>query len=104
MAIDAPHVVVIAGPNGAGKSTAAPALLRDYLGVTDYVNADLIAQGLSAFSSETVAFEAGRIMLRRLKELVSRRRNFAFETTLATRSYAPWLVSLRARGYSIHLG
>jgi predicted ABC-type ATPase len=55
-----PHVIVMAGPNGAGKSTAAPVILRDYLGLTDYVNADLIAQGLSAFASETVAFEAGR--------------------------------------------
>jgi predicted ABC-type ATPase len=98
-----PHVFVIAGPNGAGKSTAAPALLRDLLGVAEYVNADLIAQGLSAFDTESVAFQAGRVMLARLKQLAARRRSFAFETTLATRSYLPWLSSLRARGYAVDL-
>jgi predicted ABC-type ATPase len=98
-----PHVIVIAGPNGAGKSTAAPVILRDYLGLTDYVNADLIAQGLSAFASETVAFEAGRIMLKRLRDLAARRCDFAFETTLATRSYAPWLTGLRETGYQVKL-
>ena len=84
-----------AGPNGAGKSTAALALLRDLLGVGEYVNADLIAQGLSAFDTESVAFQAGRVMLARLKQLAAKRRSFAFETTLATRSYLPWLSSLQ---------
>lgn len=58
-----PHLVVIAGPNGAGKSTTAPALLQGTIGITEYVNADAIAQGLSAFAPERVAFQAGRIML-----------------------------------------
>jgi len=98
-----PHVFVIAGPNGAGKSTSAPALLRDLLGVAAYVNADLIAQGLSAFDTESVAFQAGRVMLARLKQLAAKRRNFAFKTTLATRSYLPWLSSLKARGYAMDL-
>ncbi len=66
-----PNVVAIAGPNGSGKSTAAPALLRDYLGMTEFVNADIIGQGLSGFGSENVAMQAGRIMLERLKELLS---------------------------------
>lgn len=56
-----PKIIVIAGCNGAGKSTLAPHLLRDALGLNDYVNADTIAQGLSAFSPENVAMEAGRI-------------------------------------------
>lgn len=98
-----PHVFVIAGPNGAGKSTAAPALLRDMLGVAEYVNADLIAQGLSAFDTQSVAFQAGRVMLERLHQLAARRRHFAFETTLSTRGYLPWLRGLQADGYAFDL-
>jgi len=98
-----PHCFVIAGPNGAGKSTAAPALLRDLLGVAEYVNADLIAQGLSAFDTQSVAFQAGRVMLERLHQLAARRRHFAFETTLSTRGYLPWLRGLQADGYAFDL-
>lgn len=103
MSDSSPNVVVVAGPNGSGKSTAAPSLLRDYLGLTEFVNADVIAQGLSGFHSEAVAIQAGRIMRTRLRELASQRTNFAFETTLASRSFAPWLRELRASGYRIHL-
>src|SRR5688500_1480127 len=71
-----PHVIVLAGPNGAGKSTAAPHLLRGALGVTEFVNADMIAQGLSAFAPDTVALAAGRIMLARLRELAAKRADF----------------------------
>jgi predicted ABC-type ATPase len=98
-----PHVVVLAGPNGAGKSTAAPTLLRGQLGVTEFVNADTIARGLSAFSPDRAAMEAGRIMLARLRHLVSRWRNFAFETTLASRSFAPRIVEWKRVGYAFHL-
>lgn len=98
-----PNAVIVAGPNGSGKSTAAPALLRDYLGITEFVNADVIAQGLSGFGSENVAMQAGRVMLDRLKELASRDADFAFETTLASRSFAPWLVELKRSGYQAHL-
>lgn len=98
-----PHLVVIAGPNGAGKSTTAPALLQETIGITEYVNADAIAQGLSAFAPERVAFQAGRIMLKRLQQLANQRENFAFETTLATRSFAPWIANLRQTGYVFHL-
>ncbi|HYH86481.1 MAG TPA: zeta toxin family protein [Pyrinomonadaceae bacterium] len=98
-----PQVIVIAGPNGAGKTTLAPFLLRDTFGLLEYVNADSIATGLSAFSPESASVKAGRIMLRRLHELADRRSNFAFETTLSTRSYAPWLDRLRRRGYNVHL-
>ncbi len=97
------QIVVIAGPNGAGKTTLAPYLLRDRLGLLEYVNADTIAQGLSAFQPEHAAFEAGRIMLRRLRELAGQRKSFAFETTLATRSYASWLKQLKVDGYQVHL-
>lgn len=98
-----PQIIIIGGPNGAGKSTLAPSLLRDWLGLLEFVNADAIASGLSAFHPERAALEAGRVMLGRLRELVGRRENFAFETTLATRSYAPWLRQLRQEGWSISL-
>lgn len=98
-----PKVIAVAGPNGAGKSTVAPFMLRDAYGVTEFVNADTIAQGLSAFSPETAAFEAGRIMLGRLSDLAARRVNFAFETTLASRSYAARVAGLRGRGYEFNL-
>lgn len=89
------NVVVIAGPNGAGKSTLAPALLRDTFDILEYVNADTIAEGLSAFAPEEAAFEAGRVMLSRLHDLAAEKRDFAFETTLATRFYAKWLKELK---------
>lgn len=98
-----PHVIVIGGPNGAGKSTIAPGLLRDHLGIEDFVNADDIARGLSAFAPDRVAREAGRIMLNRLRELAAEGRDFAFETTLASRSFAPWLEDLHGDGYRIQL-
>ncbi len=98
-----PSVIVLAGPNGAGKSTAAPSLLKDLLEVTEFVNADVIAQGLAAFDPDSVAFEAGAIMHARLRSLAAQRRNFAFETTLASRSLAPWLRELLAAHYSFHL-
>ena len=98
-----PKIIVIAGCNGAGKSTLAPYLLRDTLGLTDYVNADTIAQGLSAFSPEKVAVEAGHVMLKRLRDLAERRETFAFETTLATRFYASWIAELKQQGYEFYL-
>jgi len=99
-----PHVIVIAGPNGAGKSTAAPALLDGRLGIEHFVNADVIAKGLSAFNPEGSAIQAGRIMLERVRELAARREDFAFETTLASRSFAPWIATLREEaGYEFDL-
>jgi predicted ABC-type ATPase len=82
----APLVVVVAGANGAGKSTAAPSLLRDSFRVTEFINADTIAAGLSAFRPASVAIAAGRIMLERMRHLAVSRKNFAFETTLASRT------------------
>jgi predicted ABC-type ATPase len=98
-----PHVIILAGPNGAGKFTSAPVLLRDTLAVDEFVNADAIAQGLSAFRPESVALEAGRIMLKRLEELAGKRAGFAFETVLASRTFVPWLKRLTATGYKCHL-
>ena len=98
-----PNIVILAGPNGAGKSTAAPTLLHGTLGVTEFVDADIIARGLSAFNVESVAMAAGRVMLARLRELARQRVTFAFETTLASRSFAPWLADLKDAGYAVDL-
>ena len=98
-----PSVIALAGPNGAGKSTTAPALLKDTLGVTEFVNADLIAQGLSPFAPEGAAVAAGRIMLERMHDLARRGVSFAFETTLSGRGYAKWIKGLLDGGYRFHL-
>src|SRR5690242_6335806 len=98
-----PHLVILAGPNGAGKSTAAPALLRGALRVDEFVNADVIAAGLSGFHPEGAAIEAGRVMLHRLNHLAERRASFAFETTLSGRTTARLLEELYRRGYRSHL-
>lgn len=96
-------VAIVAGPNGAGKSTTAPPLLRDTLGLLDFVNADTVALGLSGFDPDGAGPAAGRIVLERLRELGRARRSFAFETTLATRSFAPWLRELASTGYHVAL-
>lgn len=99
-----PNVLVIAGPNGAGKSSAAPRLIGTRLGIAEFVNADVIASGLSAFAPESVAIEAGRVLLKRLRNLAAEKKDFAFETTLASCGFAPWLSRLRSEGgYRFHL-
>lgn len=98
-----PNVVVLAGPNGAGKSTLAEPLLAETLGIRHFVNADTLARGLSAFHAEDMAIKAGKIMLEHLHDLAERRVNFAFETTLASRTFAPWIAGLKASGYQFHL-
>lgn len=103
MVAGAPLIVVVAGPNGVGKSTTAPLLLRKALSVSEFVNADQIALGLSAFKPEAVAISAGRVMMDRIKTLAQSRVDFAFETTLASRGFAPWLKELRDSGYRVHL-
>ncbi len=98
-----PKVVVLAGPNGAGKSTSARSILQGPLDVDEFVNADVIAQGLSAFDPSGAAIAAGRVMLSRLKELARARASFAFETTLASKTFTPWLAKLIENGYELHL-
>ena len=95
-----PRVVIFAGPNGAGKSTHADAILAA-LGIETFVNADYIARGLSGHNTDTVAFEAGRIMLKRLRQLGDAGADFAFESTLSSRTFAPFLRTLKARGYGV---
>jgi predicted ABC-type ATPase len=94
---------VLAGPNGAGKTTASSRVIQETLGLVEFVNADVIAKGLSGFAPERAALEAGRIMLTRLQELAEARASFSFETTLASRTFAPWLKQLVTDEYSFHL-
>src|SRR5262245_44873617 len=94
---DAPSVIVLAGPNGVGKSTIATRLLAGALGVYHFVNADTLARGLSAFHFDDMAMKAGRIMLEHLKDLARARASFAFETTLASRTFAPLISQWKKR-------
>lgn len=100
---DRPQVVVIGWPNGAGKTSAAPDLLHDTVGIDAFVNADVIAQGLAGFSPQSAAFEAGRVMLGRLRDLGRARADFAFESTLSGVSAAGLLADLANQGYDVHI-
>ena len=94
---------MIAGPNGAGKTTFATEFLPHEADCPVFVNADLIAAGLSPFRPNRVALQAGRVMLRRLDEQVARGESFAFETTLSGRGYAKFIPRWRQRGYRVTL-
>lgn len=98
-----PDLFIIAGPNGAGKTTYGRDFLPTEMRCREFVNADLIAAGLSPFAPDRVAFEAGRIMLKRLRELFERRENFSFETTLTGYGYTHLLREMKASGYRIRL-
>jgi len=98
-----PNLFIVAGPNGAGKSTYMQEFLPKEVQCAEFVNADLIAAGLSPFAPERAAFVAGRIMLNRLRELMSKGVDFSFETTLSGRAYVPLLQQCRAAGYRIRL-
>ena len=98
-----PEIFVLSGPNGAGKSTTATVLLPDTLSIEQFVNADLIAQGSGPFSPVGDAVEAGRVMLGRIHQLRDRGESFALETTLASRSYVPFLRQAQEAGYLVHI-
>jgi predicted ABC-type ATPase len=98
-----PRVAVLAGINGAGKTTASKEILTSVLKIPTFVNADIIARGLNGLNPEGVAIRAGRIMLQQLDDLAAAKEDFAFETTLAARTYASWLGDLRATGYEVYL-
>ena len=98
-----PKIYIIAGCNGAGKTTASYTVLPEILGCREFVNADNIAVGLSPFNPERVAFEAGRLMLKQIWELMEDEVDFAFETTLATRSYVSFIKEAKKKGYEINL-
>ncbi len=96
-----PSVVALAGPNGAGKSTMAAQLLVDVLGVSEFVDADVLARALPR--SGAAAVTAGRAMLKRFDVLAAGRQTFGFETTLASRSLASRIRRLIRAGYDCHL-
>jgi predicted ABC-type ATPase len=99
----APIVYVIAGPNGSGKTTFANEFLPGFVDCREFLNADLIAAGLSPFAPETQNFRAGRLLLDRIKELVQEKQHFAFETTLSGRGYVRNLTEIKKNGYRIML-
>lgn len=98
-----PLCIIIAGPNGAGKTTFAKEYLPKDAGVIHFVNADLIAGGLSPIKPELAALAAGRLVLRELDRLAAERRDFAFESTLAGRSYVARIKRWKAAGYRIEI-
>lgn len=98
-----PNLYIIAGCNGAGKTTASFNILPEILSCKEYVNADEIARGISPFQPEKVAIEAGRIMLKRIDELLENNETFAFETTLATKIFESLITKAKAKGYNVNL-
>ena len=98
-----PNLYIIAGCNGAGKTTASYTVLPEILHCKEFVNADEIAKGLSPFQPETVSFQAGRIMLQRIDELIDQQVDFGFETTLTTLSYQQTILLAKEKGYKISL-
>ncbi|OGW92737.1 MAG: Zeta toxin family protein [Omnitrophica bacterium RIFCSPLOWO2_12_FULL_45_13] len=96
-------VYIIAGPNGSGKTTFAKLFLPDYVNCPNFVNADLIAQGLAPFEPHAAAIKAGKLVLQQIHEFAKRGVDFAFETTLSGKSYASLLVELKEKGCALHL-
>ena len=97
------NLYIIAGCNGAGKTTASFTILPEILVCREFVNADEIASGLSPFQPEAAAIEAGRIMLRRIDDLLKKNSDFAFETTLATKIHRNTVLKAQAKGYHVTL-
>ena len=97
------NVYIIAGPNGSGKTTFAKKFLPDYVKCQNFVNADLIAQGLSPFSPQQVAIKAGKLVLSQIHGFIMAEVDFAFESTLAGKLYVNLFKELKAKGYKIHL-
>lgn len=98
-----PNLYIVSGCNGAGKTTASYTILPKMLNCKEFVNADEIAKGLSPFQPETVSFQAGRIMLERINELLEQNVDFAIETTLTTLSYRQTIEQAKRKGYTITL-
>jgi predicted ABC-type ATPase len=97
------HAYIIAGPNGAGKTTFAKDFLPNYTDCREFLNADLVAAGISPFDPDAAAISAGRVLLSRMRQLISQRRDFGFETTLAGRAYVSLFRQMKDRGYRLHL-
>jgi predicted ABC-type ATPase len=98
-----PNVYIISGANGSGKTTTAKQILPYFLNVYEYLNADEIAAGLSPFRPESVAIQAGKLMLKRLNYFVEHQTDFAFETTLSGLNYLRFLKKCQIHSYQINL-
>jgi len=98
-----PTCWIIAGPNGAGKTTFALEYLPKVAGCTHFINADLIAAGLSPFAPERELVAASRIFLQEIEERIEKREDFAFETTLAGKTYLRLIDRLRSDGWRVEL-
>jgi predicted ABC-type ATPase len=96
-------VYIIAGPNGSGKTTFARLFLPDYIRCPNFINADLIAQGLAPFAPRAAAIKAGKLVLQQIDAHIKRGDDFAFETTLSGKSYVNLLAHFKKKGYAIHL-
>ena len=97
------NLYIISGCNGAGKTTASYTVLPEVLHCKEFVNADEIARGLSPFNPESVAIEAGRLMLQRIEDLLVKDESFSIETTLATKSYINLVRRAQVKGYTVRL-
>lgn len=97
------HLIIFAGPNGAGKTTAADLMIPQMPHINEFVNADKIAAGLSPYNVEGQAIAAGRLMIKRIDDLISKGKNLIFETTLSTRGFKKILSKAKAEGYFITL-
>lgn len=98
-----PKLYVIAGPNGSGKTTFAEKFLPDYVDCVEFINADMIAKGLSPFVPSKVAIKAGKILLDQIDDCSRRKVNFAFETTLSGKAYIRLLRKMKQHGYELHM-
>ncbi|OGR86501.1 MAG: hypothetical protein A3A86_03950 [Elusimicrobia bacterium RIFCSPLOWO2_01_FULL_60_11] len=98
-----PKVYIIAGSNGSGKTTFAMEYLPKHVGQVDFINADLIARGLSPLDADNMDFKASRIFLERIKEVAKSGKDFAFETTLSGKTYVPLLKKMKGMGYFISM-
>lgn len=98
-----PRIHIIAGPPGAGKTTFAKEYLPQEAGCRNFIDADLIAEGLSPFAPERMAIRAGKLMQITMQDMVRLRESFGLETTLRTRDYASMIPDWRHHGYSVHL-
>lgn len=101
--MDGKRIIIISGPNGAGKTTFANAFLPGEAQCRRFINADLIAAGLSPFAPDAQAIKAGRLMLKEIADCVARDESFAFETTLSGMGYMRHIKDWRARGYHVRL-
>ena len=97
------NAYVIAGSNGAGKTTFARKFLPKYADCREFLNADMVAAGLSPFNPDAAAVSAGRVLLARMKELIRQGKSFGFETTLAGKTYVATLRTMKDQEYRLHL-